>query len=145
MKRSYNQYKKSNFSPPSKEQVLEQKSYDVLNNPRSGFTTRRHEEKYYKTMIQDQMGIAEVNRSKSEFNKSSSSYFIVDNFGASSSHSSVMERKLKSTLNWTQENQRDVSPKVGALTTRDYTIKKPLLKITNPASYVDTYSPWEKF
>lgn len=35
--------------------------------------------------------------------------------------------------------QRDVSPKVGALETRDYTIRKPQLKIgTN--NYVDTYS-----
>jgi len=68
----------------------------------------------------------------------------LDNFDQSTK-SSVMERKLRSTLNWTIENQRDISPKVGSLPVRDYSIRKPLLKITNPGSYIDTYSPWEKF
>jgi hypothetical protein len=35
-----------------------------------------------------------------------------------------------------------VSPKVGSLETRDYTIRKPLLKI-GKQSYVDTYSPFQ--
>lgn len=36
---------------------------------------------------------------------------------------------MRSTLNWIESNQREVSPKVGALETRDYSIRKPLLKI----------------
>lgn len=40
-----------------------------------------------------------------------------------------MDRKMRSTLNWLEGNQRQVSPKVGALDTRDYSIRKPLMKI----------------
>ena len=36
---------------------------------------------------------------------------------------------MRSTLGWISKYQRDVSPKVGAQDIRDYSIRKPLLKI----------------
>jgi len=48
---------------------------------------------------------------------------------------------MKSTLNWIEEYKRDVSPKVGALDTRNYEVRKPLLKIGGKG-FVDTYSPF---
>ncbi len=55
-----------------------------------------------------------------------------------------IETKMRSTLNWMEAYQRDVSPKVGALERRDYTIRKPLLKV-GKKEFVNTYSPFENF
>ncbi len=48
---------------------------------------------------------------------------------------------MRSTLNWMEANQRDVSPKVGSTNFRDYTIRKPLLKV-GKNNFVNTYSPF---
>ena len=51
---------------------------------------------------------------------------------------------MRSTLNWMESFQRDVSPKVGSLPTRDFSIRKPLLKV-GKNDFMNTYSPFEKF
>ncbi len=52
-----------------------------------------------------------------------------------------VDKRMRSTLNWMEASQRDVSPKVGALETRDYSIRKPLLKV-GKNDFVNTYSPF---
>ena len=36
----------------------------------------------------------------------------------------------------------EVAGKVGSLTERDYTIRRPILKVNKKDSFVDTYSPF---
>jgi hypothetical protein len=49
---------------------------------------------------------------------------------------------LRKSMQHSQLLHGEVAGKVGALPQRDYTIPRPLLKIGNKDSYVDTYSPF---
>lgn len=58
------------------------------------------------------------------------------------SHLSSFSQEGRKTLGWIEHNQKEIPDKVGAVNFRDFSIKRPLLKIGREGSYVDTYSPF---
>lgn len=58
MKTTFHFYKRSNFSPPRKNSLIEERNINLITNnlkPIHSFSTRRNEDSYYRSMIQDQM------------------------------------------------------------------------------------------
>lgn len=64
---------------------------------------------------------------------------LYDNDYGGSQSSRVSESRSSNFSYSLRNNKSQISPKVGALDIRDYTIRKPVLKIGSN-DYVDTYS-----
>ena len=105
-------YKRSNYSTTPRYNYKEERFYDVLNNPKN-ISSGRNEDRYFVDM----------------------------------QHSSIDRPMgtdvgvLRRTLQHSQLIHGEVAGKVGAVDQRDYSIRRPLLKIGGRET-VDTYSPF---
>jgi hypothetical protein len=91
---------------------IEERHFDVFNNPRQQFYGR-NEDHYFNSMIKE-----DAVRGKD-----------------------VQGSQLRQTFNHFLMYQPEVADKVGSTNSRDYSIPRPLLKIGKD-SCVDTYSPF---
>ena len=109
---NFEHYKRDKFQPARKGSHIEERTFDVFNNPRQQFEGR-NEDHYFMNMIKEDSVLgrdAQIN-------------------------------PLRKTFNHFLKYQPEVTDKVGSTNVRDYSIPRPALKIgTN--SFVDTYSPF---
>lgn len=111
---NFDHYRRSNFDSPPRQTIMQEKQYDVFNNPKR-IVQGRNEDSYVLSML-------------------NSSEMIKQEVAQRTAYGSSFRRTARQSLN-------EVSPKVGSLEIRDYTIPRPQLKVGSEA-YVDTYSPF---
>ena len=105
-------YQKSNFSSAPRHNHREERYYDVFNNQKQLFGGR-NEDHYF------------INMQRENPERPPATNLTT----------------LRKTLQQSQLLHGEVSTKVGSLEQRDYTIRRPTLKVGKD-SYVDTYSPF---
>lgn len=113
---NFEHYRRSNFSPVRKGSLVEEREWDVLNNHKS-MVGGRNEDNYFSNMIKE--GFSDRK--------------------SGGMGSSRLDASFRSTLSNTLTFQPEVTGKVGSIDRRDYTIRRPQLKVGSN-EFVDTYS-----